>query len=532
MTGTRSTASGQRAAAVGTNYGSIFTGDVQHLPPAALRTPAEVPMPAGLVLLPRPPTAPFLGRADVLRALASSLSATGTGDVTQAIHGLGGIGKSELALQYASGHRAAYPLIWWITADGPERLEAGLAELARCLHTTSVLLDTTTTDAARWATLWLQSHPGWLLVLDDVERRDDVAALLGRIGHAGHVVITTRRNVGWRGTAHPLALGVLDPASAAGLVSDLTGREDEAGALATDLGHLPLALEQASAYVAQQQIPIAAYRRLLASHSAHILGTADADGDPERTIARIWLVTLDAVDARHPRARTLLNTMAYFAPDDIPRDVLTAGDLDPVTVNEALGVLASYNMITLTDTTAGMHRLVQAVVRQHDPDGAGAEAALALLWAAKPDGDIQTVVTTWPRWRHQIPHIERVAAAIPDGSATMALAELLGGAGFYLWVQGRHDTALQYEQRALAITEAALGPDHPDVGTCVNNLASTLGDLGRPDEALPLRQRALTIAEAAPVPTTNRSGPSWATSPVPSTRSAAPKRPCPCTGAP
>ncbi|MEV4137341.1 hypothetical protein AB0J72_34845 [Dactylosporangium sp. NPDC049742] len=165
-------------------------------------------------------------------------------NLAAAVHGLGGVGKSELALQYAAGTLDQYCLVWWVTADTRQNVEAGLTDLTRQLHPVATLA-----EAADWAMGRLQSHTGWLLILDNVERLPDVDRLLGSARGRGHVLLTTRRDVGtamWRraGLArHPLR--VLDRTASVTLLRRLTSDEpddrpdDGAGVLAADLRDLP-----------------------------------------------------------------------------------------------------------------------------------------------------------------------------------------------------------------------------------------------------------------------------------------------------
>ncbi|MEO3859554.1 hypothetical protein [Acrocarpospora sp. B8E8] len=185
--------------------------------------------------------------------------------ITQAaVYGLGGIGKSELALQDATRHRGRYRLVWWAEADTPINIQTSLANLARaiCASPHSIAAgQATVEEAAAWAMAWLSAHPDWLLVLDNVERVADVEAYLGRLS-GGHVLITTRRDIGWQALGcASINLDVLTlqaaPALLASLISGAArgaataGTESEAetarelGALAEELGCLPLALTQA-----------------------------------------------------------------------------------------------------------------------------------------------------------------------------------------------------------------------------------------------------------------------------------------------
>ena len=264
----------------GANPGIISTGDsavnvqVQTqaatvLPPEALASPADLDPPPGLANLPAS-AGMFVGRAADLARLERALS--GGGDVVvRAVHGLGGIGKSTLAARYAAIHRQDFTVIWWITADTPAGIETGLAALAVALQ--PALAGLLPLEALRErAVTWLASHNRWLVVLDNVTDPAHVQALLGR-APAGRFVITSRRATGWHGIAASLPLDVLDPGESRQLLSGILGHGDslhpgelevaEQGAdeLCAELGYLPLAIEQAGAYIAETGITPAEYLR-------------------------------------------------------------------------------------------------------------------------------------------------------------------------------------------------------------------------------------------------------------------------------
>ncbi|MEU8094708.1 FxSxx-COOH system tetratricopeptide repeat protein [Micromonospora chalcea] len=504
------TAGGTRSIAIGTNTGTAISGDnakVLNVSAGALRAPDKVPMPARLASLPRSPADPFVGREADLQLLGQALHLQGASVVTQAVYGLGGVGKSELALQYAARHAEVHPLIWWASAEDCELLHGALANLARRLEPAHALLGTTTADAAEWATQWLQCHSGWLLILDNVEDHATVAAFLGQVGRHGRVIMTTRRDINWRGSAKPLLLDVLTSGASVELLIRLVGSPDEAEALeylAAELGYLPLALEQAGAYIAEQRITVAKYLMLLREKPAETFQGVDEGGQASRTIARVWDITLEAIRGKDPRAELLLRVMAYFAPDSIPRRLLGADASAADSVDKALGILASYSMITLDQQRIVMHRLVQAVLREQDNGLYGgidhtktpAATATRILTSAAPDGDPHTNIEIWPAWRELMPHIDALTRAINDDQATVETAALLAKSAFFASTQGEHNVALPQERRALAIAEARLGPHHPVVGTTLLNLGQTLTALGKPAEALPLLQRGLAITEA------------------------------------
>ena len=548
-------ASGTRAVAAG-QVGIAATGDQTHidariatLAPGTIPAPAEVAASPGTHNLPRRPARVFVGRDQALSQLTAAL-AERVSVVTQAIYGLGGVGKSELALHHAAACRDSYTLIWWLTADDPAQIQAGLAALAGRLCREIALVGTTA-DAAGWAVGWLQTHRGWLLILDNVNDPAEVDDLLGQLD-GGHIVITTRRDTGWDQIADPIRLNVLDPGPAADLITARTERHDAAdrdvaAAIAADLGHLPLALDQAAAYITQTCITLAAYLQRLRDHPAEMYAAAGS-GQPQRTIARVWDITLAAIRARQPAAITLLHILACYAPDAVPR-VILGGSQEAATlaVDEALSVLASYSMIALTRDGVSMHRLVQAVIAHHPPPADDSAAfgdeqplTIALEWFNKAlPAEPGSTVAVWPFMRALVPHAESLAARLSPGSElstlgrvqsrfasfhdsqgqygqALALREsalaiyettfgpdhaqtaiMLGNLAHTYWRLGRHAEALPLEQRVLEITEAAFGPDDTLTAISLDNLAQTYGQLGRRDEAVPLQQRALAITEAA-----------------------------------
>jgi NB-ARC domain len=287
------------------------------------------------------------------------------GVVVQVVHGLGGVGKSTLAARLAAAHAAEYTLTWWITAATPADLDAGLAELAVALQpalTGALPLEALQEGAVQW----LAARSGWLVILDNVTDPADVAPLLAR-APAGRYLITSRRASGWHATGVvPVRLDVLDAAEAQALLAailspDQPREADGAAGLCAELGFLPLAIEQAGAYLAQAGATPREYLGLLARYPAAMYQAAAEGGDAARTIARIWRVTVDRL-AGDPLAGQVLRILAWYAPDGIPRTLLD-GLADPPAVLRAVGRLAAYNMLTTDAGTLALHGLVQAVTR-------------------------------------------------------------------------------------------------------------------------------------------------------------------------
>ena len=462
------------------------------LPP--FRPASEVAAPPGLVTLPVRPDL-FVGREEVLADLRAALTA-GSGVVVVA--GLGGVGKSTLAARYAATCSGDHAVAWWITADTPAAIDAGLAALAVALQPT--LSRALPLEALReWALQWLACHDGWLLVLDNVNNPADIAPLAGRIA-TGRFLITSRLAVGWHAiTSSVVRLDVLSVDNAVDLLTRIApGQTDGAEELCAELGCLPLAIEQAGAYLAETAISPRAYLALLAGYPAAMFESMAVAGDPGRTIARIWRVTLDRL-ADDPLAGQVLRIVAWYAPDPIPRALLNAL-ADPPDLHRAIGRLAAYSMLTTgDDVTITVHRLVQAVART--PDAADPHRAPALINDARTqattllDGAIPPAwddPAAWPTWRTLLPHIDALAGHAPADTDTAATGRLLNQAGLFLDNQGAPARAIRFLHRALLARQRVLGKDHPDTLTSRNNLAhayQSAGDLGR---AIPLFEQTLT----------------------------------------
>lgn len=510
MTGSAAEAAGPRSIAASGDVGVAVTGDgarVVTLPAEAVEWVRRVEAPPGAGNLPGSASGVFVGREDELARLHALLTVNGEAAVTQvpgvgAVHGLGGIGKSTLALHYAHTHRRAYTVVWWLNASSTEQIVAGLAALAAHLCP-EWAGDTDVSERAARAILWLQWHPGWLLVHDNVEDPRDLRHYLGALPD-GHHLATSRTGTGWHSIAPAMPLGLLDPEAAADLLCSLAlgshptpQQRAEAAALAAVLGHLPLALEQAGAYLYETGTRFAEYRSML----GEVIDTATGGIDPERTIARIWHHTLTVVEGRDPRAITLLEAMAWLAPDAIPRTLLAPLCPNVRELGEALGVLHAYNMLTFSADrqTVSVHRLVQTVLRhQQLTTATGADAvppgrrnAEHLLDQAIPEEEAPD-----QEFERLLPHATALAETTPPHppapartvSAWQAVAR-------YLNRQGRDAHAVPLRAAVLARSEQVLGDTHADTLVARSWLARAHKAAGDLDRAVPLYERTLAQRE-------------------------------------
>jgi DNA-binding SARP family transcriptional activator/tetratricopeptide (TPR) repeat protein len=358
--------------------------------------------PAGARVWCLPPDNPkFCGRDGLLRELAASLSPSGV----VALHGLPGIGKTQLALAYA--HRQDLPVVWWCPAENPDVVDVSLAWLAAELGIGVAGDVDRTRIALRRA---LAERDGWLIVFDNAERLDHIRTWLPSTG-AGQVLITSR-NPDWEGYAKSVAVPPFTLAESTAFLLRRTGHVSaKAEALADRLGHLPLALEQASAFCMRTGETLAAYLQFLDQRAGELLArgqTSDYDG----TVATTWQIAFQRVEADDPGAVDVLRACAYLAADDVPMTLLSAAVprlADPLRLADAIGALMRYSLVDRQGPALSVHRLVQDLVRTTVSDAdrrATLDALVAALARAAPV-DPQAM-PLWPEWDRYVPHIGAV----------------------------------------------------------------------------------------------------------------------------
>ncbi len=446
----------------------------------------------------------FVGRDQLLDQIHETLSA----EQAAAIHGLGGVGKTQLAAHYAYRRKGDYQIIWCIKAEEPSTLAGDYAALATAL-------DLPEKDAREQPMIvaavrrWLEQHPDWLLIFDNARDAEEVRPYLPQ-GSAGHALITSR-DPNWRGVASPLEVRTLLREDAAQFLLERTGRSDEVAAreLAAELGDLPLALEQAGAYIEETGETLTRYIELFRARRQELQREERPPAGYPDTVATTWLLLFQQAEQEAPAAASLLRLCAFFAPDDIPLsmlrdgathlpDPLAAAVTDQLACNRTIAALRRYSLITKQDDSISIHRLVQLVTRDQlteDERRQWAEAAVRVVDQAFPleSSDVRTWPVCSKLLSHEQAATEEVEALQVDAKAT---TRLINQTGVYFLGRAQYAEAKQAFERSLRINEVAFGTDHSNVMSVVNNLGGVLRNLGNPTEARHCYDRALRIAEA------------------------------------
>jgi hypothetical protein len=382
-----------------------------------------------------PPRSPhFTGRGDLLHALRRHLVETKTGAVVQAgaVHGLGGVGKTQLAVEYAHRYAADYDLVWWIPAEQPATISGRLAQLGRRLGLAE-LPSLEEQVGVLFDALGLRDR--WLLVYDNAQQPADLAGLWPPAG--GGQVLVTSRNPAWSGVAATVPVDVLPREQAVAFLVQRTRSSDRASleALAGVLGDLPLALEQAAAYLEETTTTPREYLELLRDRAKELF----ALGHPatsEQTIATTWTVSLKRLRSEAPAAEDLLNLCAFLAPDDLPRALLTehvdglperlAGAVgDRLGFQQVLGALRRYSLATVTADAVSVHRLIRKSTVSRQAAAPGGAGSRRRGWGRSGGGLQGDLVAQ----RLQLADVVALAALGVDAALVEARAQIVEAGG-------------------------------------------------------------------------------------------------------
>jgi tetratricopeptide (TPR) repeat protein len=369
---------------------------------------------------------------------------------------------------------------------------------------------------------WLDEQERWLLVLDNVEEFSIVRDLTGKAGPMGrHIIVTTQMQAtGAIGKQKLLAmhseLGAVlllrraNRLSADASLSDVDPKEAElAREICREVGGLPLALDQAGAYIEETESGLQDYLTLLRERTELLDRRGGLDSD-HLSVAKTFLTSSEKLEKLNPAAAELLQAAAFLPPEAIPEEIFTEGAAqfgselgaaasDPLKWNEAIGAALKYSLLERNPEKKllAVHRMVQAVVKSRMSDEEQkqwAEQVVRAVNAAFPSPEFEN----WDNCERLVPGAQICAALVDEYRVSSPeAARLLNQAGYYLQERARYAEAEALYQKTLSISEHIYEPDHPELAIRLNNLAQLLQATNRLTQAEPLMRRTLEIDEKA-----------------------------------
>ena len=462
----------------------------------------------------------FTGREELLSRLHDQLNRSNTAALTQAqaISGMGGIGKTQTAVEYAYRYREEYQAVFWVGAETRLSLLADFGKIAALLH----LAEREAQDQEVLVTAvkhWLLTHPHWLLILDNADDVQMAADFLPP-GGKGHILLTTRAQAA--GTvARSVQVEEMDTPEGTLLLLRRAGvlgteapvesaaatERASAAAIVGELGGLPLALDQAGAYIEETGCGLDAYLRLYQQRRRELLGLRKSLGaEHPEPVATTWSLSFQKIEEANRAGSALLRVCAFLAPDAMAEEIFTEGApqlgsvlepvaRDPLKWNQTLEEVRRYSLLKRQAAmqTLSMHRLVQAVLRDKmtlREQRQWAERAIRAVNAVFPHVELET----WARCERYLPQAQVCAQLLEQYDlAFTEAARLLHQTGYYLTEHARYTEAERNLQQALQIYQKVLPAEHRDTATTLHELGRVNQNQGRYAEAERYYQQALQI---------------------------------------
>jgi Tfp pilus assembly protein PilF len=447
----------------------------------------------------------FTGRDGYMETLHTTLHSGKYAALTQALTGLGGIGKTQIAVEYTYRFASEYDVVWWIRAEDRTTLIADFLNLGDHFH-----IDQYESSEQRLKISlirrWLETHNKWLLIFDNAQDLKDLynptnaAENFLPQASSGHILITSR-NPNWSSVVHPLDIQLFSKDEAIEFLQKRTGLSDETGAsnLAKELGYLPLALEQAAAFIVETPgLTFQDYVKLFNERHKQLWATEKPPINYPATVATTWSLSIDRIKKENTDSADLLNLCAFFAPEKIPTSILKKQIKDDLRFAEMIKILKKYSLIEATAEKISVHRLVQLVTRDHlskkERQKWISRGILLLndVFVFHPD-----YPETWSESSRIAPHaISATAFAEEDFVEMEWTAQLVGNLGTYFQHFAEYEQALSFDERSLHIAEKIYSPNHKEIATAANNLGVLQMILGDFKGAKKYLERALQINES------------------------------------
>ncbi|WP_440955876.1 FxSxx-COOH system tetratricopeptide repeat protein [Methanosarcina sp. Mfa9] len=463
----------------------------------------------------------FTGREEKLEQIHEALLSNKTVALSQpvAVCGLGGIGKTQTAIEYTYCYNDEYKFILWVKADSDDSIISDFVSVAKILDL-PVKDDSDQNLVVSVVKNWLRTNEGWLLVLDNADDPQVVENFLPP-NPQGHILLTSRAQVFDNlGITNPIEIEKMLPEEAKDFFIRRTGRQnldvseiDALEELIQELDYLPLAIEQAGAYIHRMKSSFVEYLSSYRKRGLELLEKSKVSaGKYLKSVATTWLLNFEQIDKSSKASADILFVSAFLNCNKIPFEIFIKGyrelgenlssalfeaEADPLIFREVMEPLGQFSLI-YTDydkSTYDIHRLVQTVLKVQMDENTHK------LWIERI---IKAVNRAFPEVKYEnwelcdklLPHAQTCAEYIELWDIeTEEAAELLNEISKYLYERARFEECELFLNRALNIRKIIFDPDHPDLAESLNDLAVLYKSQGRYSDAEPLYNRALVIRE-------------------------------------
>lgn len=455
----------------------------------------------------------FVGREAILASLRNTLCENGAKDCNHrvALYGMGGVGKTQVAIEYVKRYESTYEGVYWVQATDRASILSGFHEMARaigCIPSTTVL---SSMEIATLTLTWLRQHERWLVVFDNLDDITAIEDLLPETTWNGHTIITTRNPNVSGIPAKGLEVPVYDELEAVELLLtraevSLEGKSEvhtaEAKRVVRELGYLPLGIEQAAAYIREETKDLHKFLpRYKANRKLLHVRVPTGNWRYKLSVATTWDMSFQSIKSKDPSSARLLQLFAFLNPDGISIDFLVAGKdgLDPTlrglvdspALETALFSLEQFSLVgRLEGGRIIVHRLVQSVIRDNMSTKEVEEwshvcVSLCELAFPKPgswNGDLQ-MLNKCRQLQEQV-----IAPLMLEGMPrTQAWGHVATTIATFLLDDGKYGLAEDIFTNILDLRNTILGPDHPDTSASMDGLGRTYRRQGRLDKAAKLQ---------------------------------------------
>ena len=451
----------------------------------------------------------FTGRDDLLEQIRATLESDGR----VALSALGGLGKTQIAVEYAYRYRDCYKHVLWSRAESRDSLESHFLTLATLLKLPEKdEMDLHLIVAA--LRRWLENNNDWLLILDNADDLALAREFIPRNAN-GHVLLTTRAYATGQIPGVEIqemeqgeaALFLLRRTKAITRVAQLNAATDQDRTLAEEISKLldalPLALDQAGAFIEETPSSLSEYLSIYRREGPKLLAKrGDLASDHPSSVTITFTLAFRKVAERSPAAADLIRLCAFLGSDVIPEEIFTRGASElgellgpaaanPLQFTEAVKEAGRFSLIrrNVSQQTMDIHRLVQEVLKEEmdeDTFQLWGGRALRAVNQVFPARDYEN----WSTCERLLPHAIALKELV-DGRnlESEVAARLLNRTGLYLYERAKYTEAEPLYQRSLTMREKVLGPEHLGVAQSLNNLAALYDSQARYSEAAPLYQR-------------------------------------------